>query len=116
MKRGDIVLVYIPFVGSRGGKTRPAVIIQRDSLNAAIRETVIAEITSNIARVAQPHHVLIDISTNDGAASGLLTDSAIRCERLHTVPQSDVQRTIGSLSAALVQALDAGLRSALAIP
>jgi mRNA interferase MazF len=116
MKRGDVVLVYIPFVGAPGGKTRPAVVVQSDPLNAAIQETVIAEITSNVLRASQSHQVLIDVSEPDGAASGLLSDSAIRCQRLHTIPQSDVQRTIGSLSAALLSALNAGLKSALAIP
>ena len=35
MRRGDVVLVYVPFVGAPGGKTRPAVVVQNDSLNAA---------------------------------------------------------------------------------
>lgn len=39
MRRGDVVLVYVPFVGAQGGKTRPAVIVQNDSLNSLLRET-----------------------------------------------------------------------------
>src|SRR5437016_1168208 len=102
MKRGDIVLVHVPFVGMPGGKNRPALVVQCDTLNAAIRETVIAEITSNLAHAAQSHQVFIDVSTPDGSTSGLLKDSAIRCERLHTIPQFDVLRTIGSLSTPLM--------------
>lgn len=93
MNRGEVVLVHVPFVGQPGGKIRPAVIVQCDPLNTNIRETVLVEVTSNLAHVGKRHQVLVDISTPDGAASGLLTDSAIRCERLHTVPQIDVVRS-----------------------
>jgi mRNA-degrading endonuclease toxin of MazEF toxin-antitoxin module len=91
MKRGDIVLVKVPFVGTPGAKVHPALIVQCDLLLGLIRETIIAAITSNLANVHKPHQLLIDVSIADGAASGLLTDSAIRCERLHTVPQVDVR-------------------------
>ena len=115
MKRGDVVLVYVPFVGTAGGKSRPAVIVQCDAWNASIRETVIAEVTSNLTRAAKPHQTLIDVSTVEGAASGLLTDSAIRCERLHTIAQSDVHRTIGSLSTLIMQRVDDALKSAIGV-
>jgi mRNA interferase MazF len=115
MKRCDVVLVYVPFVGAPGGKNRPAVIVQCDALNVALRETVIAEITSNLAHTNKAHQVLIDVATPDGAASGLLTDSAVRCERLHTVPQARVLRMIGALSPRLMQHIDIALQAALGI-
>ncbi|HEV3340338.1 MAG TPA: type II toxin-antitoxin system PemK/MazF family toxin [Pirellulales bacterium] len=115
MRRGDVVLVYVPFVGAKGGKRRPAVVVQNDSLNAAIRETVLVEITSNVSRAARPHHVLIDVATPDGASTGLLTDSVIRCERPHTVPQADIFQTIGALSPTLLRLLDDGLKAAFGI-
>lgn len=116
MKRGDVVLVQVPFVGAPGAKVRPALVVQCDFLNGRIRETVIAAITSNLSNAHQPHQLLIDISTPAGAALGLLTDSAVRCERLHTVPQADVQRVIGHLSDALMARIDECLKSALGIP
>lgn len=116
MKRGDVVLVHLPFVGSAGTKLRPALVVQSDVLNAKIRETVIVAITSNLSNVGQPHQLLVDISTPDGAVSGLLADSAIRCERLHTIPQVDVQRTIGRLPAPLMARVDDCLRATLGIP
>lgn len=116
MKRGDVVLVYVPFVGARGGKTRPAVIVQNDSLNAALRETVIVEITSNVWRAGRPHQVFIDVATSDGISTGLLADSAIRCERPHTVPQADILKVIGTLSPVQLQLLDHALKAAFGIP
>lgn len=92
MKRGDVVLLHISYVGATGGKIRPALVVQSDSLNAAIRETIVAEITSNVSRTDKSHHLLIDLSNPEAAGTGLLTNSAVRCERLHTVPQADVRR------------------------
>src|SRR5437764_594418 len=112
MKRGDIVLVQVPFVGGRGAKVRPALIVQCDALHSIIRETIIAAITSNLSSVHQPHQLLIDVSTSEGAASGVLVNSAVRCERLHTIAQADVQRTIGSLSPALMARIDECLKAA----
>jgi mRNA interferase MazF len=116
MKRGDIVLVQVPFVGASGAKLRPGLVVQCDPLNNMIRETIIAAITSNLSNVHQPHQLLIDLATADGAASGLLADSAVRCERLHTVPQTDVQRVIGHLPATLMTRIDKCLNAALGIP
>lgn len=115
MRRGDVVLVQVPFVGAQGAKLRPALIVQCDSLNRKIRETVIAAITSNLTNVHQPHQLKIDISTVEGASSGLLSDSAVRCERLHTVPQTDVLRTIGQLSSSQMKQIDECLKVALSI-
>jgi mRNA interferase MazF len=115
MNRGDVLLAFIPNVGSPGGKKRPALVVQSDLNNARLRETIIAAITSNISRVHEAHHLLIDISTPAGAATGLLRDSAVRCERLHTIPQDDIDRVIGKMSDALMKQVDECLKAALGI-
>ena len=68
-----------------------------------------------VDNVHQPDQLLIDISTPDGAATGLSMNSAVRCNRLHTIPQSDVQKVIGSLSPPLMEKAEACLKSALGI-
>jgi mRNA-degrading endonuclease toxin of MazEF toxin-antitoxin module len=118
MKRGDIIdiiLAFVPNVGGPGGKKRPALIVQADLNNVRLNETIIAAITSNISRTHEPHQLLIDISTPDGQATGLLRDSAVRCERIHTIPQVDVERIIGTLSPALMKQIDDRLKAALGI-
>lgn len=115
VKRGDVVLAYVENVGGPGGKLRPALVVQSDQNNARLNETIIAAITSNTARTHEPHQLLIDISTSDGAASGLLHNSAVRGERLHSIPQSDVRRTIGHLPGTLMQQIDSCLKSSLGI-
>lgn len=100
VRRGDVILAYVMNVGSPGGKARPALVVQSDHNNARLNETIIAAITSNVSRVHEATQLLLDVSTPDGAASGLLHNSAVRCDRLHSIPQADVRRVIGRLSSA----------------
>jgi mRNA interferase MazF len=116
INRGEVILAYVPNVGSPGGKVRPALIVQSDHNNARLSETIIAAITSNTSRVHEATQLLIEIATPDGAASGLLHDSAVRCERLHSIPQADVRRVIGRLSDALMGQIDDCLKAALGVP
>jgi len=108
-------LDYVENVGSAGGKVRPALVIQSDENNARLNETIIAAITSNTSHTHEAHQSLIDISTPDGTASGLLHNSAVRCERLHCIPQADVRRVIGHLSDAMMYQIDSCLKSSLGI-
>lgn len=113
VNRGDVILTFVENVGSPGGKVRPALVVQSDQNNSRLNETIIAAITSNTSRVSEPHQLLINLSTPDGRAAGLLHDSAIRCERLHTIPQSDVRRVIGRLSEPHMQQIDECLKVSL---
>lgn len=116
VKRGDIILTFVLNVGSQGGKKRPALVVQSDHNNARLDETIIAAITSNLTRVHEATQLLIEVATPDGAASGLLHDSAVRCERLHSIPQADIQRVIGKLSDTLMRQINECLKAALALP
>jgi mRNA-degrading endonuclease toxin of MazEF toxin-antitoxin module len=116
VKRGDVILTYVPNVGSPGGKVRPTLIVQSDHNNARLNETIVAAITSNTSRVHEATQLLIEVATPDGAVSGLLHDSAVRCERLHSIPQADVRRVIGQLSDALMRQIDDCLKAALGLP
>src|SRR5207245_7103546 len=109
------MLTYVPNVGSTGGTVRPALAVQSDHNNVRLNETIIAAITSNTSRVHEATQLFIEIATPDGAASGLLHDSAVRCERLHSIAQADVRPVIGDLSDALMQ-IDDCLKAALGMP
>jgi mRNA interferase MazF len=115
VNRGDVVLAFVDFVGSPGGKVRPNFVVQTDTNNHRLNETIVAVITSNLSHTHEPTQFLINVATPDGAATGLLFDSAVRCERLHTIPQSDLQKIIGSLSDPLMAKIDECLKAALGI-
>src|SRR5437868_2419629 len=116
VRRGDVILSRVANVGSPGGTVRPALVVQSDHNNARLNETLIAAIPTNLTRIHEATQLLIDIATPDGAASGLLHNSPVRCERLHSIPQADVQRVIGRLSASLMQQINDCLKAALELP
>jgi mRNA-degrading endonuclease toxin of MazEF toxin-antitoxin module len=116
LSHGDIVPIGVPYVGSPGAKVRPALVVQNDALNRTLNETIIAAITSNLSHAHQPHQLLIDVSTPDGKATGLIANSAIRCNRIHAVSQAAVHRVIGKLPRSLLSRIDSCLKEALGIP
>ncbi len=116
VKRGEVILTYVPNIGGPGGKVRPALVVQSNHNNARLNETIIAAITSNTSRVHETTQLFIEVTTPDGSASGLLHDSAVRCERLHSIPQTDVRRVIGKLSDVLMRQIDDCLKVALGLP
>ncbi len=111
-----MILTFVPNVGSPGGKLRPALVVQSDHNNTRLNETIIAAITSNIARVHEATQLLVEVATPEGTASGLLHDSAVRCERLHSIPQADVRRVFGRLSATFMGQINDCLKAALGLP
>ena len=70
MKRGDVVIIDSPFSTGKSSKVRPALVVQNDRDNRRITNTIVAFITGNLKRSAEPTHLLIDPATADGARSG----------------------------------------------
>ncbi len=117
MKRGDVILVEIPYYDRPGSKERPAVVIQCDRNNRRLMSTLVAGVTKNVRRVAQePTQFLVDPFSPEGASSGLSVPSAVKCENLHTISQAKVRRTLGNLSDFLKQKLEECLKASLEIP
>lgn len=112
VSRGDVVLVDYPFTDRKGSKVRPALVVQADSLNRRITDTILAAISRSTHR-ASASHLFVDISTADGRQTGLRQNSVIQCENLLTFEQNFVIATSGRLPASLLQQIDACLKAAL---
>ena len=115
MKRGDVVLVFYPFASGPAGKRRPALVVQNDNDNARMAATIVAQITTNLARAGEPTHLLIKASTLEGQRSGLLHDSLVSCNNLVTLELARVHRVIGSLPATTMRKIDDCLKAALGL-
>jgi mRNA interferase MazF len=89
-RRGDVVLAFYPFASGAGGSRRPAVVVQSDSYNQRIRNTIIAQITTSLRRSNDPSHLLIEAATSDGRHAGLLHDSVISCINLATIEDTRI--------------------------
>src|SRR4051812_21534288 len=110
--RGDIVLVDFPFSDRTGSKVRPALVVQVDSLNSKIADTILAAVSRSAHR-ASATQLLISLGTPDGSQSGLRQDSMIQCENLITFDQKLILTKIGNLSPALMHQISDCLKTAL---
>ena len=116
VKRGDIVLLPVPDTSGKRGKVRPALVVSSDHNNQRLQDAIVAVITGTTHRAKlEATQLLIELGTPEGRQSGLLSDSAIKCERLHAILQTLIQRTVGSLSAATLQKIDGCLKAALGL-
>lgn len=115
MRRGEICLVdFEPVRGSEVDKRRPAVIVSNDGANAAAERlgrgvVTVVPVTPNTDRV-YPFQMLIP-----AAVAGLERDSKAQAEQVRSVSVERVGRSVGTLPAPLVYALDEALRLHLAL-
>jgi mRNA-degrading endonuclease toxin of MazEF toxin-antitoxin module len=67
-RRGDVVLVLFPDSNLRTSKRRPALVVQSDQLGTELSQTIVAMITSNMARAGR-------LSTVTDAVAGALVSN-----------------------------------------
>jgi mRNA interferase MazF len=115
-KRGDVVIVDFPFTSGAQSKVRPALVVQNDKDNARLPKTIVAMITGNLRRRAEPTHLFVDPGKAEGASSGLSGPSLIVCSNLFTLDQASIIRTAGQLTPTLLQRVNDCLKAALEIP
>ena len=114
---GDIVLVPVPDTSGKPGKARPVLVVSADHNNHRLQDVIVAVITSTTIRVrVETMQFLIEVSSPEGKQSGLLNDSAVKCERLHAILQNLIHRTIGSLSPTTLLQINDCLKAALDLP
>jgi len=112
-KRGDVVLVLFPDSNLRTAKRRPALVVQADNLATGLPQTIIAMITSNMARADHPSRVTLSLNSTEGKQAGILMDSVVMTDNLATVRDSEIDRRLGSLSD--TSEVDRALRASLGL-
>jgi mRNA interferase MazF len=111
LNRGDVALVLFPDSNLRTAKRRPVVVVQRDNLNSSLPQTIVAMISSNMARAGHPSRVTVLQSSAEGGQMGLRTDSVIMTDNLATILDHEFDRTVGSCP--VMDQVDAALRHTL---
>jgi mRNA interferase MazF len=112
-RRSDVVLVLFPDSNLRTTKRRPAVIVQANQLDTNLPQTIVAMITSNMARAGRPSRVTVRIGRESARGSGLLMDSVIMTDNLARILDSEIDRVIGTFKE--MAEIDAALRTTLAL-
>lgn len=116
LNRGDLGLARFPHAAGGRGKKRPVVVVQVDAYNHKLRHVIVAEVTTNISTVSDPANLLVEVSTPEGKATGLVQNSVVTCLHLVTMTEDRIRTTIGKLSASMLQDLDRCLKAALGLP
>jgi mRNA interferase MazF len=112
-RRGDVVLVLFPNADLRSAKRRPALVLQRDNLASGLRQTIIAMISSNLARRGHPSRVFLSAASSEGKAAGVRLNSVVMTDNLATVLESEIDSSLGRLLD--LTAVDSALRHTFAL-
>jgi len=91
-KRGEIVLIPVPFSNLSSVKKRPVLVISNTLYNYANLDIIVVAITSNLQQNG------IIINTEDLITGELPKTSLIRCGKIYTLEQSIVLKSFGVIS------------------
>jgi mRNA interferase MazF len=112
-KRGDVVLALFPDSNLRTAKPRPVLVVQANGLNTGLPQTIVAMISSNLARLGHPSRIAVRLATPEGVATGLRLDSVIMTDNLATILDTSIHRLLGTWTDMAV--VDAALRHTLRV-
>jgi mRNA interferase MazF len=93
--RGSVVLVLFPDSNLRTAKRRPALVVQQDRLQTGLAQTIVAMISSNMARSGHPSRITVRLGSPESRGMGLHTDSVIMTDNLATILDTEIERAIG---------------------
>ncbi len=111
--RGDFVLVLFSNSDLRTAKRRPALVVPADNLDTGLPQTIVAMVSSNLARDNHSSRVRLKRGEAGFAESGLLNDSVIMTDNLATVRETEIDRAIGRLTSG--EEVDAAIRHTLGL-
>lgn len=90
-KKGEILLIPIPFTDLTSSKRRPVLVVSNNNYNNKTNDIVVVAITSNLA--SKDYSVML---TNSDLESGSLKlDSCIRADKIYTLSQNIVIKKFG---------------------
>ncbi len=115
MQRGEVHIAAFPTADGTPPKDRPCIAVQADYYNQRITHVIVVPVTTNLKRRNDPAHALIDVSTIDGKASGLHTDSVVSGLNVTVMLRAHLRKKIGELSPHLMLKVEECLKKALGI-
>ena len=96
LEQGDIVLIPFPFTDLSTTKQRPALVISKSEYNKKTEDIITCGITSNLQN--SDYSILID--NGDLAGGTLPMRSRIKVDKIFTLKQSLVRKTVAKLKTA----------------
>jgi mRNA interferase MazF len=107
-RRGQVVVVNVPFTGQTGSKPRPALVLSVEAFHKRLLDLVICPISSQPRFYEKPGPG--DRPLKHWRAVGLRYPSAVRLSNLLAVEKQLIQRVLGALHAEDLEQIVRGLR------
>jgi mRNA interferase MazF len=114
MLRGEIILVELPQVDTRGHEqegTRPALIVHDNATIDSLPVVMIVPITSRLSAMNYPHTILVQPSMQNG----LNVPSILLLFQLRAIDKRRFVKTLGVLEAQIIEQVNVELKKLLGI-
>jgi mRNA-degrading endonuclease toxin of MazEF toxin-antitoxin module len=112
-KRGQVVVVNVPFSNHSGVKPRPALVISADAFHRALPDLIVCPISSQPRYYRRPG--LGDIPIREWRAVGFRHPSTVRISKVLAVDKQIIKTSLGSLSSQDLARIETSLRDAFAL-
>ncbi len=89
----ELVLIPYPFSEFNVSKVRPAVVVSNDSYNREFEDLIVVPVTTNLN--LRKH--VVRLSNSELEQGHLIADSVIKVDRILSVNQKLVKKSIGSV-------------------
>jgi len=112
-RRGQVVVVHVPFTGRLGTKPRPALVVSAESFHRKLLDVIVCPISSQARYYQRPGTG--DHPLKHWRAVGLRHPSTARIANLIAIEKTLIKRSLGMLHADDLARIDDGLRTALGL-
>lgn len=112
-RRGQVVVVNVPFSDQSGSKPRPALIVSSESFHRRLLDVIVAPLSSQQRYYQKPgsgDHPLKHWDT-----VGLRHPSTVRLSNLLAIEKRLIKRVLGALHSDDLRQVESGLRSAFGL-
>jgi mRNA interferase MazF len=114
-RRGDLLLVSLPFSDVVRSKVRPVLLIQNNTANNVSGNLIVVALSSRVPHRLLPTQYKIQAGSPLAQAGGLVRDSVVDCSVIYTIAKSRVQRKIGAFPLEVMSEIDKLLKISLAL-
>lgn len=112
-KRGQVVVVNVPFTGQTGTKPRPALVVSDAAFHTKLLDVIVCPISSQPRYYQRPGPG--DHPLKHWKAVGLRHPSTVRISNMLAVEKKLIRRVLGALRAEDLAEIEHGLRQAFAL-
>ena len=114
-RRGDVLLVDLPFADVARSKVRPVLVVQNDIANEVSGNSIVVAISSRVPRRLLPVQYKVPDGSSQARDAGLSKSSVVDCGVIFTLAKHRLRRKIGGLPTEAMAEIDQCLEISLAL-